>query len=230
MALRRLFLLAGFLGPLFLAAWRQAESEERSGQGARIIEREARVTRDRTGRYRVIESLSVRVGEGGEASQRSGPLRLVRLGVVSDVRALGGDVGPRQVVYDPPDLMIDDSIGLGELQTIFTYTVPEDVKSLEFVSPLPVDEFVLEVQRGSVAARPGPELRPDGEGGSTARPFRRYVVGQLPSGHAVAIDLTVSRVDWRQRLAVLFASAAGIGAVLIWVWRNEATGPRWLGR
>jgi hypothetical protein len=226
LALRRLFLLAGVLGPLLLAAWRQKEPGEESGQDARIIERQARVTWDQAGHRRIIESLSVMVGEGGEASQRSGPLRLVQLGAVSDVRALGGDLGPRQIVYDPPDLMINDSIGPGELHLVFTYTVPEDAQTFEFAAALPVDEFVLEIQRGSVAARPGPGFRPDGEGGSAARPFRRYVASQLPSGRALAIDFSTGRVDWRQRLAVLFGTAAATGAVLIWVWRNDAARPR----
>lgn len=217
--------MAGLLGPLALTAWRQAEPGEQSGQDVRISERQARVTRDQAGRYRIIESLSVLVGQGGATSRRSGPLRLVRLGAVSDVRALGGDVGPRQVVYDPPDLMINDPVGPGELQVVFTYIVPEDLKTFEFASALPVDEFVLEIQRGSVAARPGPEFRPDGEGGSATRPFRRYVARQLPSGRAVGIDFTSRRIDWRQRLAILLGTTLAIGAVMIWVWRSDAA--RW---
>ena len=100
----------------------------------------------------------VTVGDSAGRPARGTPLRLVRLGAVEDVRGLGGDIEPWQIVYDPPYLTVVDSIGPGEYQVAFTYVVSEGVTAVEMAAAAPLTEFVLEVQRGSVTARPDPRL------------------------------------------------------------------------
>lgn len=220
-ALRRLFYCV--CGVAFLASGsvRLAEASGQGEPGTRILERQARITRDPAGRYRIIESLLVTVGDDA-GSMRGGPLRLVRLSSVDEVRGLGGDVGPQQVAYDPPYLTIVDSIGPGEFQVVFTYVVTEGVRAIEMAAAVPLDELILEIQRGSVVARPDPRFRPDGEGGPEARPYRRYLARQLPLDAALTIDFIERRVDWRQRLAVSLATAFAIASAMLWVWRRDA--------
>lgn len=226
MVLRRLFFLVCITTPLASAAWRQADTGAPGHPDARIVERLARLTRDQAGHHRIIESLTFIAPENEGQSKSSAPLRLVQLSSVTDVRVLGGDVGPRQVAYDPPDLMIVDSVEPGELQVVFTYVVMQGVRTFEFAAQMPVDEFVLEIQRGSVSAEPGPGFEPNGEGGSATRPFRRYVARRLPAGGAAQIEFTDRRVDWRDRLAVLLGTAAAIVGVMIIVWRRDAAARR----
>lgn len=224
--LRRLFFFVCIMVSLSSLAWRQPDSAGQRDPAARIVKRLARVMRDQGGHLRIIESLTVIQGDSASESRSRGPLRLVRLSSVTDLRVLGGDVGPRQVAYDPPDLMIVDSVGPGELQVVFTYVVATDVKTFAFVALMPVDEFVLEVQRGGVTARPGPQFELEGDAGSVTRPFRRYLARRLASGRGAEIEFVSRRVDWRQRLAVLLGTSTAIVGVLIWVWRRDVAEQR----
>lgn len=226
LALRRLFFLLCITISLASVAWRQTDAAGQEDSTARIATRLARVMRDDAGHIRIIESLTVIPGDSARGSRGRGPLTLVQLSSVTDVRVLGGDLGPQQVVFDPPDLMIVDSVGPGEVQVVITYVVTTGVKTFQFAAQMPVDEFVLEVQRGSVTAKPGPQFQREGEAGSATRPFRRYVAHGLSSGRAAEIEFVSRHVDWRQRLAVLIGTATAIVGVMIWVWRRDATDQR----
>ena len=201
-----------------------ADAYGQGDQEIRILERQARITRDQSGRYRIIESLLVTVGDGATRVGPGGPLRLVRLNAADEVRGLGGDVGPQQVVYDPPYLTIVGVIGSGEFQVVFTYVLPEGTMAVDMAAAAPLDEFILEIQRGGVTAHPDPQFRPNGEGGPEARPYRRYVAQQPPVGRALTVEFIERRVDWRQRLAVFLGTAFAIAAAMVWVWRREAAG------
>ncbi len=216
-ALRRLFYCV--CGVAFLASGsvRLAEASGQGEPGTRILERQARITRDPAGRYRIIESLLVTVGDDA-GSMRGGPLRLVRLSSVDEVRGLGGDVGPQQVAYDPPYLTIVDSIGPGEFQVVFTYVVTEGVRAIEMAAAVPLDELILEIQRGSVG-------HPDPHSGRMEREGRRR--GRID---ATGAQLPLGRPHHRfhrtpGRLAPasggLLATAFAIAAML-WVWRRDA--------
>jgi hypothetical protein len=221
-ALRRLFLFAGIVAAPAYGVVTAAESRGQDDPGIRILKRQARITRDAAGRYRFIESLLVRANPGGADSTPATPLRLVRLALADGVRGLGGDVGPGQLLYDAPYLTIADLVGPGEFQVVFTYVVSAGVKSVEMEAAAPLDELILEIQRGSVTARPDPRFVPDGEAGPQARPFRRYVARQLPAGAALSVEFVERRVDWRQRLAVSFGTAVAVALVVVWVWRRDA--------
>lgn len=219
---RRLFLSAGIVAALAYGIVTAAESRGQADPGIRILKRQARITRDAAGPYRFIESLLVRTNRGGAGSTPSTPLRLVRLASADGVRGLGGDVGPGQILYDAPYLTLADSVGPGEFQVVFTYVVSAGVKSVEMEAAAPLDELILEIQRGSVTARPDPRFVPDGEAGPRARPYRRYVAQQLPPGAALSVEFVERRVDWRQRLAVSLGTAIAIALVVVWVGRRDA--------
>lgn len=221
-ALRRLFLFVGIAALLASAVVPQAESRGQGDRGTRILKRQARITRDAAGGYRFIESLLVTAGHTGAASTPVEPLRLVRLASADKVRGLGGDIGPQRIVYDPPYLTVVGSVGPGEFQVAYTYVVSADVTTVEMAAAAPLDELVLEIQRGSVTARPDPRFTPEGEGGPPARPYRRYVARQLPFGAALTVEFIDRRVDWRQRLAVSFGTAIAVVVAGVWVWRRDA--------
>ncbi len=223
---RRLFFFAWLVALLAAGMLRPADACGQGDPETRILRRQARITRDQSGRYRIIESLLVTVGDGAARAGPGGPLRLVQLNAADEVRGLGGDFGPQQVVYDPPYLTIVGAIGPGEFQVVFTYVVPEGTMAVDMAAAAPLDEFILEIQRGGVTAHPDPQFRPNGEGGPEARPYRRYVAQQLPVGRALTVEFIERRVDWRQRLAVFFGTAFAIVAAMVWVWRREAAG--WL--
>jgi len=199
-----------------------APAHAQGDPGTRILKRQARITRDPSGRYRFIESLLVMVDDDAGRSGPVIPLRLVRLIAAENVRGLGGDIEPQQIVYDPPYLTVVDSMGPGEFQLAFTYVVSEGVKAVEMAAAALVDELILEVQRGSITARPDPRFRPDGGGGPEARPYRRYVARQLPLEAALSVEFIERRVDWRQRLAVSLGTAIAVAIAVIWVWRRDS--------
>ncbi len=194
------------------------------GAGARILTRQARVTRDQAGAVRMIESLLVRIeGVGEDSVGLSEPLAVVRLqDAVDDVRGLGGDIGPAQLVFDPPQLTVIGPTVPREFQVVFTYALTRDATEVEMAAMLPVDTLIVEIQRGSVEARPDPVLAARGEGGPEARPYRQYVLEGLPAARVVKIELIRGSLDWRSRLTVLLATTIAAGAAAVWVWRRRS--------
>lgn len=85
-----------------------------------------------------------------------------------------------------------------------------------------VSELVLDVDRGSVDAEPGPPLSAAGDGGTATRPSRRYTARSLPADEAVRLRLVRRRTGWRERLAVLIAVSAAAGLTGHRVWRRRA--------
>jgi hypothetical protein len=224
---RRFFSACSLLAiPLFVLPQGALRAQDEGA--ARILTRQARVTRDQVGAVRMVESLLVKVeGVGEEGVSLSEPLAVVRLQEgVDDVRGLGGDIGPAQLVFDPPRLTVVGPTVPGEFQVVFTYALPRGAAGVEMAAILPVDTLIIEIQRGSVEARPDPVLVARGEGGPEARPYRTYVLEELPAARVVKIELIQGRLDWNSRLAALLATTIAAVTAAVWVWlRVSGTKP-----
>jgi hypothetical protein len=223
-SLRRRFFSACtlLLMPLFVLPKGVLRAQDE--RAARILARQARLTRDQAGDIRMVESLLVAIeGVGEEGVALSEPLAVVRLQeAVDEVRGLGGDISLGQLVFDPPHLTVVGPAVPGEFQVVFTYALTSDAAEVEMAAMLPVDTLIVEIQRGSVEASPDPLLVARGEGGPEARPYRRYVTEGLPAERVVTVELIHGRVDWRSRLAVLLATTFAAGAAAVWVWRRSS--------
>ena len=217
-ALWRLF----FLQAALVALAPEAVAVSPSGQDsvpARILERRMRVTRDAQGDYRVIESVLVRVETGSQAPELSEALPLVKLqDGAENVRGLGGDVGPAQVAFVPPMVALSGSLPQRDVRFAFTYRLPETAPSLVLAAEHEVLALIVEIDKGSLNVRPDKVLTRDADGGAPTRPHRTYVANNLAPGAALTFEFIVSRVDARQRFAVLFLTAFLAVAAAVWVW------------
>jgi hypothetical protein len=172
---------------------------------------------DDTGDYRLIEALRVQPGD----SMGVGVLPVIALPEqATDLRGLGGDIAPRQVVHDGGRMALIQPIPLRVIEVAATYRLPRRANSLVLRSDLPVEELVVFIDRGRVEARPDRSLAREGVVGSASQPYLKYVARQLPPGAPVRFALASHRVGWRQRLAVLVASALAVGAAATWIWRG----------
>lgn len=193
-----------------------ADARAQAVGGVRITRRHARVARDTDGGYRLIEALDV------EDSRPSGDTAPLALAVIpedaEDVLSLGGDVSPTRVVYDANRLVLLGAPPTPQYRLLFTYRLAPTAEALLLRAVPAVNELVLEVDRGSVDAAPGRPLTVAGDGGTPARPSRRYTAQDLPPGVAVRLRLIRRQTGWRERLAVLLvvAAAAGFGGVRVW--------------
>jgi hypothetical protein len=187
-----------------------------------VVTRQVRVIRDARGDLLVIELLLVRIeGGAGDTLVLGEPLPLVKLqDLATEVRGLGGDVAPDQVSFNARRVEVVGPTHGREFQVAFAYRLPSDVAAVELVAEAPVAELIVEVSRGTVEARPDPSLAADGEGGPEARPYLRYVARHVPPDSAVTIEIVHPGVDWRQRLAVLLATALAASAAGVYVWRR----------
>ncbi len=128
------------------------------------------------------------------------------------------------MVYDPNRLLLLGAPPAPNYRLVFTYRLAPNAETLVLQAVAAVNELVLDVDRGSVEAKPGPGLTVAADGGTPARPSRRYTARDLPPEFAVRLRLIRARTGWRERLVVLLvvAAAAGLGGVL--VWRRVGTG------
>ena len=190
---------------------------------ARILERRLRVTRDAQGDYRVIESMVVQLETSSESPELSEPLPLVELQDGADnVRGLGGDVAPRQVNFIAPLVALSGSLPQREIQLAFTYRLPGSAPSLVLAAQHEVLALIVEVDKGSLEVRPDRALVRDADGGAPTRPHRTYVAHDLAPGATFTFEFTTSRVDGRQRFAVLVLTSLLALAAAVWVWRARA--------
>lgn len=195
---------------------RAGEVQAQAAEGVRILRRHARVARDIDGGYRLIEALDI------EDSRPDRDTAILPLAIISedaqDVLALRGDVSPTRVVYDANRLVLLGAPPAAQYRLLFTYRLAPDAKTLILRAVPAVAELVVDVDRGSVVARPGPSLSVADDGGTRSRPSRRYTAQDLPAEFAVRLSLIRRRTGWRERLAVLLvvAAAAGLGAVIVW--------------
>jgi hypothetical protein len=188
---------------------------------ARILERRLRLTRDAGGGYRVIESLLVRVETDSEVPEPSEPIPLVRLQEGAEgVRGLGGDVAARQVIIFAPLVALNGPLPRREIRLAFTYLLPASASSLVVAAESEVGSLIVEVDKGGLDVRPDPALRRDADGGAPTRPHRTYQIDDLAPNAAFTFEFITSRVDARQRFAVLFLTAFLGLAAAVWVWRR----------
>ncbi len=184
----------------------------------RILRRHARVARESDGGYRVIEAFDIADSRvAGDTTPL--PLAIIPAGV-EDVRTLAGDVASTRLVYDPDRLVLMGGPPAPQYRFVFTYRLGPHTEVFELRALPPVDELVLDVDRGNVDAVPGPSLSAAGDAGTPARPSRRYAAHDLPPDGTVRLRLVRKRTEWRERLVVLIA--VGAAAVLsgIMVWRR----------
>jgi len=218
-ALWRLF----FLQVALLAVASVAIANDPLGQGpvpARILERRLRVTRDAQGDYRVVESMLVRIETGSEAPELSEPLSLVKLQAGADnVRGLGGDVVPGQVTFVAPLVALSGSLPQRDVQLAFTYRLPGSAPSLVLAAEHEVLTLIVEVDKGSLTARPDRAITRDADGGASSRPHRTYVANDLAPGATFTFEFTTNVVDGRQRFAVLVLTSLLALAAAVWAWR-----------
>jgi hypothetical protein len=218
---RRLLFL--WLTLMLALPWVVAAAAAQDAAGARIVQRQARLLRGGPDYYRVIEVLRVRLA-GADTGEHvlAEPLPLVLLPErAGRVMGVGGDVSPSQLIFDPPGVSLLGSVGSGTFEIAFAYTLPGDERGTAFTGQLPVDAFLLEVDRATVDARPGPSLQPGEVGGSESRPLQRYEAAALAAGATVTLRLVAERVGWRQRVAVLIAGWLAAAAVGVAVWRRR---------
>ncbi len=187
--------------------------------------------RDESGRVRVIEALRVSLGPGpmtDSALARPLPLFELQPGA-REVFRVGGDLAASQLVVQPPLVSVVGPVDGPRFELVVTYLLPADVPSVEFSGPLRQDTVWLEVDRATVRGRAGRGLSEVEGGGSEARPLRRYRALELAPGVAVRIEIATGRPDWRQRVAVLTATALAALAAGFTLWRrgagNAASGP-----
>jgi hypothetical protein len=227
---RRLFsfcapLLMG-LASLSLDAQAHPQNEPQDDPQARLLTRQLRLTRDAAGDYRIVESLIVSLGGYGEGAVLSEPLMLVTLPESADqLRELAGELAPDQIGRDGNGLTVVGPIPGEEFQIVFGYRLPAATEEIEFVAEMPVDELVVEIDKGSLDARPQRGLVPTGDGGAAARPYRKYTAHDLAAGAVIAVRLLDGRIDWRQRFAVLMGTGLAAVAAAGWVWRRVAGSP-----
>ena len=220
-SLRRLF----FWPVLLLAAPGLAAppNGQDAPPSARIGRRQVRLIRDASGDYRVVEAFELSILD---ESVRAGllladPLPAIRLQPeAQNVMRVGGDVGPDQVRYEPPQLTVFGPIPAPTFQVVITYRLPADATRLEIVGEWPTDELTVEIARGNVEARVDGALELAGRSAPPSRPTLKYAGGDIEARRVVLIRFPTRAVGWRDRLAVLLATGLAAGAALFWAARR----------
>lgn len=201
------------------AAYPQADAQ--SGSAGRIVRREIRVTRELSGALRVVESVQLILAEFGEDVVTVPDRRLLRLQeAAQSVQLISRQVSSPQLRYDTPWVTIAGAVP-AESQIAVVYMLPAEWPVIEFRAALFVENLVLQVARGSIEARPDQALAEAGSAGSVTRPSRRYEAQDLVADSVVSLEIISKRSDWRQRLAVLLATALAAGLAIFWVWRGD---------
>jgi hypothetical protein len=219
-ALWRLFFLQAALVAVAPTAVATGSAQQDSVP-LRILERRLRVTRDAQGDYRVVESIFVRIETASETPELPEPLALVELQPGADnVRGLGGDVAPGQVAFLAPLVVLSGLLPQRDVQLAFTYRLSRSALSLVLTTPREVRALLVEVDKGSLEVRPDPALTRDADGGAPSRPHRTYVADELAPGTTLTLEFVSSRVDPRQRFAVLVLTSLLALAAAVWVWRR----------
>jgi hypothetical protein len=221
---RRLFFLPCCATTACLSMTAPASSNAQDMPSVKILQRQARLMRNETGMYRVIEAMLIELDrEIPPEFVLPEPLGLVEVNaVVGSVMGIGGDVPVTQIVYDEPRIAIVGPVGARVLEIAVTYALPQDARGFEFNALWPVDAFLVEVDRGSIDARPSGGLSAPEAGGTDERPVLRYEASALSAGQAVGFTFFSSRVRWAERIAVLLACSVAAGAACLVVWRRES--------
>ncbi len=228
---RRLFLFTAFLPISLPAVTLGGAARQPQGPAATVLTRQVRLTRDAAGDYRVFESLSVSLGDPvGWAASDSAPLALIMLPIVADgFRMLGGDLAPVQVGLERSRLTVVGPIASEPFQILFMYRLPATARTVGLGAEVPVEELVLEIEKGSVDARVGGAFTREADVGPPTRPYRSYVARQLRSNEVPSIELLNRGTDGRQRFAVLVATALAASAAAAYIWRRGARSPQGAG-
>ncbi|MEE8551032.1 MAG: hypothetical protein V3T08_07235 [Gemmatimonadota bacterium] len=185
---------------------------------SRLVRREIQVTRELSGVLRVVESVQLTLAERG--ADTVSDRRILRLQeAAQSVRAISRQVSSAQLRYDAPWVIIAGEVP-AKLQILVVHTLPAEPPVIEFRAGLFTEELVLHVARGSIEVRPDPALSDGGSSGSASRPRRRYEAQDLVADSVVRLTIISKRSDWRQRLAVLLATALAAGLAILWVWRG----------
>ncbi len=224
---RRLFFLHCSLVVVGLLLALPARTGAQELPSARILQRQARVMRNESGMYRVIEAMLIELDREVPADfVLPEPLGLVVVkAVTGSVMGIGGDVPVTQIVYDEPQITIVGPVGLRTLEIAVTYALARDAAKLEFTAPLPVEEFLVEIDRGSIDFLPAGRLSEGDAGGTDERPVVRYEATTLEAGEVVGLNFSSSHVSWQQRIAVLIAIGLTAIAAGVAVWRRAAGRP-----
>ena len=108
-----------------------------------------------------------------------------------------------------------------------TTTLPSQPSATSVLVPRSMsrkEAFLVEVDRGSIDARPSGELSEAEAGGTDERPLFRYEATSLEAGQAVGFSFSSSRVSWSQRAGVLLVCSVAAGAAGFVVWRRRLPG------
>ncbi|UCF18425.1 MAG: hypothetical protein JSU87_10780 [Gemmatimonadota bacterium] len=187
---------------------------------ARITERSVRVTLSEQGEYRLLEVVRVELDSPADSGGPAARLPLVALPAgATEVMGLGGDLPPSRVTSEGSRVVLVGETGLTDFQLAFTYLLAGTAREVVLRAEWPVDSLFVYADRGLVELRPDRLLVPREDAGPAGRPRRSYAAGNLPAGQDVRLTLGSRPVDWRQRLAVAFATALAAAAAALWAWR-----------
>lgn len=216
---RRLLLIGAILALPTAAAGSQDPTIDK------IQQRQVRLARAPDGGYSVIEVLELAVRGNEDTVTLLQPVALIRLpDAARGTRWLGGALSPGHLRVDGDRLAVIGRIPGGTLRFAAGYRLMADVPELRLEALVPVDELSLFVDRGSIVAQPDPALVAAGEGGPSQQPRLEYTARDIAPGEAFRIGLVDERLGWRQRFAVLLATAVLAGLAGVAVWRR---GERW---
>lgn len=193
-----------------------------SGPSARIERREIRITRDRTGDYRVVEAVQLTVLDERPDADRllHEPLNVVTLPHrTRNLVQLASDLAGGRVRFDPPHLTLSGPLSGPTVRIVVSYRLPPDVPHLALSSQWPTDEVVVEVARGSVEARLDEAFARVGRTGPPSRPRDRYVARAIEANRRLRVRFMPRRIDWRARTAVILATALAAAAAFYSTWR-----------
>ncbi len=198
------------------------QTDAQPGPVSRLVQREIQVTRELSGVLRVVESVQLNLVERG--ADTVSDLRIIRLQeAAQNVQAISRQASSAELRYDAPWVIIAGQVPTMS-QIVVVYTLTAEPPVIEFRAGLFTEELVLHVARGSIEARPDPALSDGGSSGSASRPRRRYEAQDLVADSVVRLAIISKRSDWRQRLAVLLATALAAGLAIVWVWRGGGSG------
>lgn len=205
--------LLGGLGPPAIGA-----------QELRVLRRDIVIRQESVEDLRIVESLEILWPEGDPDALEALPLiRLVA--EAADLRILGGEVAAQDIRRrDDGVLLLERPPAEARFSILLTYHLPIRRSTHRFVAPIPIDDLTLSIARTGIDVRPGEGLRPLAEEGGAAG-FRQYAARDLPAGRSIELRLRDDRIDTRQRLAVLLATALLAGLVWIRVWRAGRAAP-----
>lgn len=194
---------------------RAPEAADSLPPAAHILDRQVRITHATTGELRVIEFL--RLVPPISMSEEITTLPILRLQTIaSGLQGISvGNLSGERVVRSQTGATLAGPLPEGLLEVGLEYRLPADATHLVLAAQLPVDDLLVLIDKGGIAARLDPRLEADGLEGSPVQPIARYRGTGLASGAEIVLRLGDAAVEWRERIAVF--AAACLAAVIAYL-------------